>query len=315
MRGQLDLTGCGDDRDVLAWAVARQPAVLATIIQCQDSGPRGLGAHLAVGQGGSFAGSISGGCFEAEIVSEARDVLADGEARVVEFDTALPCGSRIRVAVAALDPAIPGDATALVLDPATGMMAAVTKDGVVGALALEDLTLARVRALTASAMLESGLFARVYPARPRLVLVGAVHIAQALAGMAVAAGFSVTIHDPRRAFASAARFPGLDICCESVSGLRLDGDTALIALAHAPAIDDPALAQALAAGCFHVGALGSRKTHAARLKRLAAAGVEGGNRIAGPVGLDIGARSPAEIAVAILAELIAVRHGKGGTGP
>jgi xanthine dehydrogenase accessory factor len=146
---------------------------------------------------------------------------------------------------------------------------------------------------------------------PRLVITGAVHISQALAPMARTAGFDVVIVDPRTAFATPERFPDVDLYAEwpdiVLPGLALDPFTALAALTHDPKIDDPALTEALARGCFYVGALGSRKTHGTRIERLAARGVprEALASIRAPIGLDIGAASPAEIAVAILAELIA----------
>ncbi|GLK56273.1 xanthine dehydrogenase accessory factor [Methylopila capsulata] len=146
---------------------------------------------------------------------------------------------------------------------------------------------------------------------PRMVVTGAVHISQALAPMAAAVGFAVAIVDPRTAFATSERFPGVDLRAEwpdvVLPGLALDPFTAFAALTHDPKIDDPALKAALDAGCFYVGALGSRKTHAARRDRLAAAGAseEALDRVRAPIGLSIGAASPAEIAVAILAEVVA----------
>ncbi|WP_020185855.1 XdhC family protein [Methylopila sp. 73B] len=146
---------------------------------------------------------------------------------------------------------------------------------------------------------------------PRMVVTGAVHISQALAPMAAAIGFAVTIVDPRTAFATPERFPGVDLRAEwpdvVLPDLALDPFTAFAALTHDPKIDDPALKAALDAGCFYVGALGSRKTHAARRERLAAAGAseEALDRVRAPIGLPIGAASPAEIAVSILAEVLA----------
>ncbi|GBD47598.1 XdhC family protein [Methylopila sp. Yamaguchi] len=146
---------------------------------------------------------------------------------------------------------------------------------------------------------------------PRMVVTGAVHISQALAPMAAAVGFEVTIVDPRTAFATPERFPGVDLRAEwpdvVLPDLALDPFTAFAALTHDPKIDDPALKAALDAGCFYVGALGSRKTHASRRVRLAAAGVseDALDRVRAPIGLPIGAASPAEIAVSILAEVIA----------
>lgn len=147
----------------------------------------------------------------------------------------------------------------------------------------------------------------------RLVVVGAVHISQALAPMAATLDLAVTVIDPRTAFATPERFPGIDLVAEwpdEALGGRipvLDRYCALAALTHDPKIDDPALSAALRAGCFYVGALGSRKTHAARVERLTKAGFSDGEigRIHAPIGLSIGAVSPAEIALAILAEIVA----------
>ncbi|UDF29271.1 UNVERIFIED_ORG: XdhC family protein [Roseateles sp. XES5] len=143
-----------------------------------------------------------------------------------------------------------------------------------------------------------------------IVVIGAVHISQALAQMAAVAGFDVAIIDPRTAFATEERFAGIDLVAdwpEDVLKTRpLDAYTALVAVTHDPKIDDAPLSQALSAGCFYVGALGSRKTHARRVERLTALGHGEAEiaRISAPIGLDIGAANPAEIAVAILADII-----------
>jgi len=150
---------------------------------------------------------------------------------------------------------------------------------------------------------------------PRLLIVGAVHIAQALAPMAAIVGFAPTILDPRRSFATAERFPGVTLRQDwpdaAMDALAPDARTAIVALTHDPKLDDPALDRALRSESFFIGALGSRKTHAARLQRLAALGHAQDSlaRIRGPVGLAIGARTAAEIALSILAELVAARRG------
>ncbi|MCF8199661.1 MAG: XdhC family protein [Sulfuritalea sp.] len=166
-----------------------------------------------------------------------------------------------------------------------------------------------------------GLFARSYIPAPRLLIVGAVHIAQALSQIAAAAGFEVIVIDPRGAFASPERFPGVRLSDEwpdeALARLGLDAATALVALSHDPKLDDPALELALPSKVFYIGALGSRRTHEKRLERLRAAGLaELVGRIHSPIGLDLGGRSPAEIAVSILAELIQVRYRgeRGATG-
>lgn len=158
------------------------------------------------------------------------------------------------------------------------------------------------------------LFARIYRPSPRLVIVGAVHVTQTLAPMAHAAGFAVRVVDPRTAFATPERFAGIDLIAEwpDADVLSLDEETALATLTHDPKIDDPALTAGLGAGCFYIGALGSRKTHAKRLARFAETGhsAETMERIHAPIGLPIGAATPAEIAVSVLAEVIgALRKG------
>ncbi len=155
------------------------------------------------------------------------------------------------------------------------------------------------------------VFATVHVPPAKLVLIGAVHISQALAPIARVLDYDTTIVDPRTAFATEARFPDVTLVAEwpdaALPQVGLDRWTAFCALTHDPKIDDPALIAALEAGCFYVGALGSKKTHARRVERLKAAGLsdEAIGRVAAPIGLAIGAQSPAEIAVAILAQITA----------
>ncbi|WIM13863.1 XdhC family protein [Enhydrobacter sp.] len=157
------------------------------------------------------------------------------------------------------------------------------------------------------------VFLNVYVPPARLIIVGAVHIAQSLAPMASLMDFDVTVVDPRRAFATDARFPGVKVmqewADEAFEKMGLDGSTAVVTLTHDPKLDDPALEAALRSDVFYVGALGSKRTHAKRKERLIDAGIteEQFARIHGPVGLNIGARSPAEIAVSILGQIIEVR--------
>jgi xanthine dehydrogenase accessory factor len=156
---------------------------------------------------------------------------------------------------------------------------------------------------------EGKVFLTVYVPAPQLIITGAVHISQALAPIGKLVGYDVTIVDPRTAFASPERFPDVKVIAEwpdkALPPLNVDRYTAFVALTHDPKIDDPALLHALARDCFYIGALGSRKTHARRVERLKAQGVSDAAvaRIAAPVGLDIGAVSPAEIAVAIMAQI------------
>ena len=157
------------------------------------------------------------------------------------------------------------------------------------------------------------VFLNVYVPPPRLIIVGAVHIAQTLAPMATMLEFDVTVVDPRGAWATSARFPGVKVikewADEAVQEMGLDVSTAVVTLTHDPKLDDPALESALKSDAFYIGALGSRKTHAKRKERLAEVGItdEMFARVHGPVGLNIGAKSPAEIAVSILGQIIEVR--------
>jgi len=162
------------------------------------------------------------------------------------------------------------------------------------------------------------VFLNVFNPPLRMILVGAVHISQALAPMAAMTGYDVHVIDPRRAFATGERFPGVNLSHdwpdEAMARLKPDLRTAVVTLTHDPKLDDPALEAALRSDAFYIGALGSKKTHASRLARLAARGVAEHEmaRINGPVGLAIGAKSPAEIAVSILAQVTeALRRGPG----
>ena len=157
------------------------------------------------------------------------------------------------------------------------------------------------------------LFVRSYARAPRMIVIGAAHITQYLAPMATLAGFEVIVIDPRRAFASAARFPGvtlMDVWPDAaLAKLKLDATTAVVTLTHDPKLDDPALIAALQSPVFYIGALGSKRTHAKRIARLTEAGL--GDKVArihAPVGLDLGGRAPSEIAVSILSQVIQVRY-------
>ena len=210
-------------------------------------------------------------------------------------------------------------ATILVTDPASGEARLVVEAEGYGDDPLRDELAARFRS-GVSGMIEAGgrsLFLTVELPPPRLVLIGAVHISQALAPMAKIAGFDAIIIDPRTAFATPERFPEVHLLAEwpadAIPKIGFDAFTAVAALTHDPKIDDAALVAALDAGCFYVGALGSRKTHARRIERLTAAGASPAAlaTIHAPIGVRIGAQSPAEIGVAILAEVIGALRSRG----
>ncbi|MBU8877024.1 XdhC family protein [Reyranella sp. MMS21-HV4-11] len=197
--------------------------------------------------------------------------------------------------------------------------ALVYRDGAKGELAGEGaLVAAAQRAMDIGKsetveIADDKIFLNVYVPPPRLIIVGAVHIAQSLAPMAAMLEFDVTVVDPRGAWATTQRFPGVkviqDWADEAFQAMGLDGSTAVVTLTHDPKLDDPALESALKSDVFYIGALGSRRTHAKRKERLAEVGIteEMFARVHGPVGLNIGAKSPAEIAVSILGQIIEVR--------
>jgi xanthine dehydrogenase accessory factor len=210
-----------------------------------------------------------------------------------------------------------GDPVALVTDLTTGLQTLVYAAAVSGDFGVEGERLARVRKAVhddRSTIVDEHYFVQVMSPPPRLIVVGAVHISQALAPMAALAGYAVTVIDPRRAFATDARFPSVTLSDEwpdeALARLKPDARTAIVTLTHDPKLDDPALEVALKSPVFYIGALGSTRTHAKRIERLKARGFDDQvlGRIHAPVGLRIAAATQSEIAVAILAEVTAVRR-------
>ncbi len=211
---------------------------------------------------------------------------------------------------------------ALVTDLDAGAQALVEEAAVHGDLALDDAQRAAVRGMLADGVSGAladparSLFVRVYATPFRLVVAGAVHVSQHLAPMAAACGYAVSIVDPRTAFATETRFPELRLVHawpdEFLAAEPADRRTAVVTLSHDPKIDDPALIAALRSPAFYIGALGSRRTHALRTERLTEQGFSAADiaRIHAPIGLDLGGRTPAEIAVAVLAQILQSRYGR-----
>ena len=305
----------------LGWHQSGQGAALATVVQTWGSAPRRVGAMLAVSGSGDMAGSVSGGCVEGAVVAEALEAIAGGAPRMLEygvsdgdaFAVGLACGGTIRVLVQPIGPALPVDVLeALVAARAARQPAAlVTAPGAVPRLEMSGHQ-DRFRMDRSGFEADGETFVAVHNPPLRLIVVGAVHIAQALVPMARIAGYDPVIIDPRAAFASDVRFPGETLLDDwpddGVRALGLDARTALVLLTHDPKLDDPALAEALRSDVFYIGALGSTRTHAKRLERMREAGFTDADlaRIHGPVGLDIGAAGPAEIALSILAQMTQV---------
>jgi xanthine dehydrogenase accessory factor len=311
----------------LAWHRAGRGAALATVVETWGSAPRQAGSQLAVSGAGEMVGSVSGGCVEGAVVTEALEALADRKPRLLTFgvsdETAfavgLACGGTIRVLVEPVGEgihALPEALLARLVEAraAPRPVALVTRTEGWTRQLLEPgedpAADARFRS-DRSGMEEDGRFIAVHNPPLRLIVVGAVHIAQPLLTIARACGYAPTLIDPRGAFGSAARFPGETILedwpDEALAALAPDARTAIVTLTHDPKLDDPAIRIALRSPAFYLGCLGSKKTHAKRVDRLAAAGFtpEEIARIHAPVGLDIGARTPAEIAVSIMAQITA----------
>ncbi|NGM46747.1 XdhC family protein [Rhodobacter sp. SGA-6-6] len=309
----------------LDWHREGRGAVLATVVETWGSAPRRAGSQLAVSGQGEIIGSVSGGCVEGAVVTEALEALRDGSPRLLTYgvsdDTALglglACGGTIRVM---LEPVGQGLPEALLADLAAARAArrpvAVEVRPADWSRRLlrpgEDAAAdARFRS-DRSGMEADGRFLLLHNPPLRMIVVGAVHIAQALLPMARLAGYDPLLVDPRGAFASAARFPGETILDdwpdEAVARLAPDARTAVVTLTHDTKLDDPAIRAALASDCFYLACLGSQRTHAQRLQRLRAAGVPEAQlaRIHAPAGLDIGAATPSEIALAILAQAVQV---------
>jgi xanthine dehydrogenase accessory factor len=304
----------------LAWHRDGQRAALATVMQTWGSAPRRAGAQLVVSGTGDMMGSVSGGCVEGAVVVEALEALEDGAPRLLEygvsdddaFAVGLACGGTIKVLVEPIGAAMPVEMLAELVDArASRTPAAYVVDVETWNRRLDKSGHTARFAADRSGVEEDGrTFVAIHNPPLRLAIVGAVHIAQALVPMARIAGYDPVVIDPRAAFGSEARFPGERLISdwpdEALAEVGLDTRTALVLLTHDPKLDDPALHIALNSDTFYIGALGSTRTHAKRVARLQEAGFSADQiaRIKGPVGLDIGAASPPEIAVSILAQMV-----------
>ncbi len=311
----------GAPEQALAWVEAGKGAALATVIETWGSAPRRVGAQLVVSGSGEMEGSVSGGCVEGAVVVEAMEVLAEGGTKVLEygvsdgdaFAVGLACGGNIRILVEPVGEGGMPEAMLRALVAAraerTQLAYEVALDGSHRAL-VHDGHETRFR-MDRSGVSEDGqTFVAIHNPPLRLVIIGGVHIAQSLVGMARDVGFDPVVVDPREAFGSEARFPGTKVLNDwpddALAEIGVDARTALVLLTHDPKLDDPALHVALRSDVFYIGALGSKRTHASRVARLGEAGFAEAEiaRIHGPIGLDIGAAGPAEIAVSILAEML-----------
>jgi xanthine dehydrogenase accessory factor len=309
----------------LDWHRAGKGAALATVIETWGSAPRQAGSQLAISGEGKMLGSVSGGCVEGAVITEALEALQDRKSRVLTFgvsdETAfaagLACGGTIRVLVEPVGEGAEALPEALLADlvaarAASRALAVVTTpatwDRHLVAPGQDPATDARFRS-DRSGMEEDGRFIAIHNPPLRLIVIGAVHIAQPLLAIARTCGYAPTLIDPRAAFGSADRFPGETILDdwpdEALAALKPDARTAIVTLTHDPKLDDPAIRFALTSPAFYLGCLGSTRTHAKRVERLTEAGFTPDQiaKIHAPVGLDIGAKTPAEIAVSVMAQI------------
>lgn len=319
------------------WQTARRwldefgQVALATVVATWGSAPVPTGGQLVVGPDERFEGSVSGGCVEVDVIVEAAEAMVDGKPRLLEYGVSddaawragLACGGIVKVLV---QPLIRADLA--MIDAVIAAREARTSLLIVTRVADGQRHFYEPRDCPAglASQFSSGTTSLidspdgqvvVQPLVPplRVVVAGATHIGQVFADMARLVGYSVTVVDPRPMFASAERLGAAVAMAGGVEAsfddLGFDARTALVALTHAAHIDDEALAAALRSPCIYIGALGSRGTNAKRLERLKAAGFsdEQLQRIHAPVGLNIGAKGPPEIAVSILAEIIKVTRG------
>ena len=338
-KSQSTTASARDEIDVLKaardWMARDGRVAIATVIDTWGSAPVPIGGQMAIAVDGRFQGSVSGGCIEGEVIVEAEDILGSGKPKTLTFGVAdetawkvgLPCGGQVQVYVERLEAA--GGGTELL---ERSVRAQEGRQGLVVRTALANgakTIYARDdgglpddiadRFSTAKSQLKDGpegqvfLHALVPPAR--ILVIGATHIGQVLAEVAKLAGYQVEIIDPRTAFASQDRFKDVTIHAEwpqdVLPKIGLDPYTAVVALAHVGHIDDEALKLAVRSNCLYIGALGSSRNHAKRRERLLAAGISEAEiaKIKAPIGLDIGAQTPAEIAISVMAELIKAVRG------
>ncbi len=302
------------------WQAAGHRLVFGVVIRTWGSSPRQMGSVMLVRDDRIIAGSVSGGCVEGAVVEAALGMMDIAGSQRLDFgvadadawDVGLSCGGEISVWLVSV---ANGYYDASLLRQSAAAMAGRQTLGL-----RFDLASGQVQMIAppTAHVLEDNAFTLVQTPRPQLIITGAVHISQHLAPMAIQLGFNVVVIDPRRIFATVDRFPGIEVHDrwpdEVLAEMVLDQNTALVTLTHDPKIDDAALYWGLAKPLFYIACLGSRKTHAARLDRLAAAGFDDAatSRIHGPAGLNIGAKTPAEIAVSVAAELVRAyrqRHG------
>lgn len=328
------------------WEAEGKEVAAATLVAVAGSAPRREGARLLVSSAGDTWGSVSNGCVEGDLTAHAAEVLRSGRPRLAAYGIAdeqafavgLSCGGEIEVFIepwaglaarlgggpgeefiGALATVVagPGEGAHGLFDRELGLVAGDLPDYLAAALGAGVPAMVDAEQNRLVGCGESRAFVETLAPAPRLLLFGAGHTAEALTPLAAAVGFRVMVCDPRAALALPERYPaaaGVFVGWpdQVVPGLVLDSRCYAVVLAHDPRIEVPLLPMLLASPARYIGVLGSRRTHAARLERLAAEGwgPEQVARLHGPIGLDIGAANPEEVAVAIVAQMVAARRGR-----
>ena len=301
------------------WLKEKRKVALATVISTWGSAPRPVGGQMAIDSNGEIIGSVSGGCVEGAVINEGINSINDGKLRIKDYgisndmawEVGLACGGELKILIQPLN----------------------LEDKIVYSI-VENIknrepTKLIINCLTGSRHIDNSIinqissydkikeeFIHVIDPKPRLFIVGAVHIAQALISLAKTADFEIILIDPRDHFATKDRFPNCKIINEwpdtALSNFILDKSTHLVTLTHDPKIDDPALIYTLKKDIGYIGSLGSKKTHNKRCERLIDIGFcqSDLSKIHGPIGLNIKAKTPAEIAISIMAEIINFRRSK-----
>ncbi len=305
----------------LEWHISGTGAAVATVIRTWGSAPRPVGSQLAVSGEGDIIGSVSGGCVEGAVIIEALNTLKTGRNVILEygvsdedaFAVGLACGGNIQILVEpvgfGLSESIVADLVCRCQRREPVAYSIDIKSGVNKVITL-DINDGKKNVGTHTSGFYGAEFLVIYEKPLRMAVIGGVHIAQPLVSIARMSGFAVVVIDPRSTFLNAIRFPNVELSNlwpdEALKAFKPDSRTAIITLSHDPKIDDLGLIEALNSNCFYIGCLGSKKTHSKRLDRLSKI-VNSDvclSRLHGPIGLNIQSRTPTEIAISIMAEVI-----------
>lgn len=330
---------------IQTWQAQQHAIAIATVIQTWGSSPRRAGAKMIINDALDIGGSVSGGCVEADVAAQALDVLAEGQPRLLQYQVSdetawgvgLACGGDIAIWLEPLDQAwwaaisqhhevrhvsvsvlSAEHATSKALFDAEGAPLYQSADfppTLCEALRVQVPTIISTQTARRQTLEGYDLLIDVHHPPPRLIIIGGAHVAQALHHIAKTLGFRVWVIDPRKAFATPTRFPDADAIVHlypdvALANVPLDADSYVAILSHDPKIDDPALGIVLRSSAAYVGVMSSRRTHAKRIERLRQQGLSTTQieRIHTPIGLDIGAKTPAEIALSIMAQIVALRN-------